>query len=409
MNKGKQNKPLQVSLHGMDGRSYNTMVKFLQGPCKGVAVVVEKLNAEVDIVDADLSNSKKILEERLANQPLRPIIILSLQEINLDNTIFVRKPIQTDAMMDSFSVAKNMLLGKAEENESKTASRQVKRIKKQAFDTSEQSQSEQNKLTQPSDNSDEQSKSSKHRTAMLLDEKNFSAFIGLLPGIDFNDPEQVPLASYNPKDHFQGYIQSAIKVARNKGQVLKLNSGWKPIIMFPKSHEIWVDAEDKQLRAYASLTFLTEKGKEHKKMTLSPVHPRDESMNLEMEKFQDLDSFLWKLACWTSKGRYPYTIDYNRPVVLKRWPNFTRLMITPHALRISALLINGPRTLANIAESLNIKPQYVFVFFSAAYALGLADQAKRKSDEMLQPEKITPNKSKGLLNRIISKLRSNKS
>lgn len=167
MNKGKQNKPLQVALHGMDGRSYNTMVKFLQGPCKGAAFVVEELNAEVDIVDADLSNSKKILEQRLANKPLRPIIILSLQEKNLDSTIFVRKPVQTDAMIDAFSDAKKMLLVKAGANESKSPSRQVKRIKKQVFDTSEKSPSEQNKQTQPSDNSDEQRKSSKHGTAML--------------------------------------------------------------------------------------------------------------------------------------------------------------------------------------------------------------------------------------------------
>jgi hypothetical protein len=92
---------------------------------------------------------------------------------------------------------------------------------------------------------------------------------------------------------------------------------------------------------------------------------------------------------------------------LKHWPNFTRLLITPHALRISALLVQGPRTLGNVAEVLNIKPQYVFVFISAACALGLTGQARRESDTSIAPsEEIKSNKNKGFLSRIMSKLRS---
>ena len=39
--KDKRKYPLKVALHGMDGRTYKMMVMYLQGPCKGVAVVVE--------------------------------------------------------------------------------------------------------------------------------------------------------------------------------------------------------------------------------------------------------------------------------------------------------------------------------------------------------------------------------
>ena len=92
---------------------------------------------------------------------------------------------------------------------------------------------------------------------------------------------------------------------------------------------------------------------------------------------------------------------------MKSWPNFTRLLVTPHAMRISALLIQGPRTLSNVAEVLNIKPQYVFVFISSACALGLTGQAKREVDVLVQSPEIKPNKEKGLLSRIISKLRGN--
>ena len=49
-------------------------------------------------------------------------------------------------------------------------------------------------------------KTSKHQAAMQLDEKGFGAFIGSVAGIDVNDPKKFAMASYNPKEYFQGYV-----------------------------------------------------------------------------------------------------------------------------------------------------------------------------------------------------------
>jgi hypothetical protein len=78
------------------------------------------------------------------------------------------------------------------------------------------------------------------------------------------------------------------------------------------------------------------------------------------------------------KGRYPDSINIDKPVVLKCWPNFTRLVITPHALRIAATLIESPKTLMQVSKILKIKPQYVFVFISAANAVGFVSQTTEK-------------------------------
>jgi hypothetical protein len=142
-------------------------------------------------------------------------------------------------------------------------------------------------------------------------------------------------------------------------------------------------------------------------MSVTPLDHESSALVRALEKFHSTDAFLWKLACWASKGRYPATLDIKQPVYLKSWPNFTRLLVTPHALRIAALLIQRPRTLTSIAEILNIKPQYVFVFISAACALGLAGQARREVDKLVRPPEIKPNKKQGLLSRIIRKLHGN--
>jgi hypothetical protein len=398
-----QTKPLQAVLHGMDGRTYKTMVMYFQGPCKGAAVVVEDTDAEVDIVDADFAIGKEALDKIKEKSDLRPVIVLSREEIKLENIIYVEKPIRLAAMLEAFEQARLVI-------EKKGLIKPVPASSATAIESATTTKTETSLETKKRlSDSDESKKTAKHKTAMQLDEGSFSTFIGIIPGIDFNDQEQVIKASYSPKNYFQGYVVSAIKVAKEKHRMLQLNSTWKPLLIFPHSHEIWLDADDKQLRAFASLEMNKATGS---KLTITAVNPTTAGVGGKLDRFHDADAFVWKLAVWTSKGRYPHAIDIHRPVFIKQWPNFTRFLITPHALRITALLINGPRTMLNLSEVLEVKPQYVFVFISAAYALGLVGQAQRKSDELFAPPPVETVKkesspsSKGLLSKILGKLRS---
>ncbi|TAK63798.1 hypothetical protein [Methylobacter sp.] len=404
--KDKSKSPLKVALHGMDGRTNKMMVMYLQGPCKGAAAVVEDLNAEIDIIDADSLEAKTLLERKLA-ESAKPIIALSLQELTFENILYVKKPVKVDDMLFALSEAAAILSVKkrssnhVNSNMENTAIRQSQSLIPKTENVLPSVKDQVKKLT-----TDEQKKTSKHQTAMQLDEGKFNSYIGSIPGLDVNDPKQFTAATYNPKQYFQGYVQSALMVAEAKKQVMCLNSSWKPLIIFPHNYEIWLDADDKQLRAFASVVM---NKISVPAITLTPVESATSSIQKDLEKFHSKDAFLWKLAAWTSKGRYPDALDIHRPVFLKHWPNFTRLVITPHALRIAALLIASPRTLPEIADILKIKPQYVFVFISAAYALGLIGQAKRKADEIIQPSAIKKSEQQGLLNRIIGKLSLNKS
>ncbi|MDD5274616.1 MAG: hypothetical protein PHR16_00865 [Methylovulum sp.] len=394
----KNKSPLKVALHGMDGRSYKMMAMYLQGPCKGVAVVVNQGNEDIDIFDVDGVNGGSLIAEHLTKNTQKPVIVLSLNERIIENVLMVKKPVKIDDMLGALSKAKSLL------------QRPAQQIKKQdvvgnKVNDSDQIADEKPVLKKFVLDTDEQKKTSKHQAAMQLDEKGFGAFIGNVAGLDVNDPKQFFRASYNPKEYFQGYVESAFKVCHAKGQVRQLNSGWNPLIIFPNSHEIWLDVDENQLRSFSGLSINATLGS---KMSITPLSQDSSTADRTLERFQSMDAFLWKTACWASKGRYPASIDIRQPVYLKQWPNFTRLLVTPHALRISALLIQGPRTLANVAEVLNIKPQYVFVFISSACALGLAGQVKREADVLVELPEIKPNKNQGLLSRILSTLRGKK-
>ncbi len=399
--KNKQSSPLKVALYGMDDRAYKTMSMYLKGPCKGVAIVVDEADAEIDVLDADHIKARELLGQIQARTPNRPLIILSLEEILLDGTIYVKKPVETVDVLAALKQAKASL-----------ATEKVKDIAKpeaeEIIDEPSTPQSTNQPVTKEkvpaakNIDKEEKKKVSKHRTATDLTEGGFSTYIGIIDGIDFSDPEQALKASYSPKGYFLGYVQSALKVCKAKGRILQLNSGWKPLIVFPHSQEIWLDVEDKQLRAFAGVT-ISKNGA--KAMSLTAIDQSNFDMKEKMEGFFDSDHFLWKLAIWTSKGRFPDTIDISKPVYLKQWPNFTRLVVTPHAMQIAALLIRGPRTAMSIADALNIKPQYVFVFISAANVLGIVGQARRQVDELISPSEVKATKSKGLLSRVLDRLR----
>jgi len=386
--------PLKVALHAMDERSVRTMVMYLKGPCQGAAIVVEEASAEVDIFDGDNINAKRLLTEHLAKPSSRPVIVLSLQSVKLDNVVLVKKPVKSEDMLGALAEVKARLAQQKINNPPVSVDTSLTDLP-----------ADKPVLKNYTINTDEQNKTSKHQTAMQLNEAAFGTYIGNVQGVDVNDPAQFANAIYAPKDYFQGYIQSAINTCQDKNENLQLHSGWRQLVLFPQSHEIWLDADDKELRAFASLKL------EHvpsKKMSLSPFKTESLVLTNALEKFHSMDAFVWKLACWTSKGRYPDSINIDHPVYLKNWPNFSRLLITPHAMRIAALLVQEPRILGDVARVLNIKPQYVFVFVSAAHALGLVGQARREADELVQVPDIKPSQKQGLLGRIISKLRGNK-
>lgn len=399
-------KTIKVALYGMDERSYKMMNLYLQGPCKGIAVVVDDSEAEIDIIDADCSNARDILESRRAKAADRPIILMSLEPLSIAGTVYVKKPVTSE---DLISALKGFSTGLATDNkQGKPEKDEVAEVIPKKMDKAPPLASEtevaEEKKTELKEKIDlkEKKKVFKHRTAKDLTDDIFPAYLGHVTGIDFSDTEQVIQASFNSKSYFLGYLKYAVKVAKDKGRVVKLNTSWNPLIIFPESNEIWLDSEEMQLRAFSGIEVVkfSDSG-----MSLSTVDHKKFGCSDKLECFFDSDVFLWKVAIWTSKGRYPDSLDIHRPVFLKQWPNFTRLLITPHALQITALLMIEPRSLLDVVETLKIKPEYVFVFISAAHAIGLVGQSKRISDELIAPAEIKQPKTKNLLGRILGKLR----
>jgi hypothetical protein len=437
------NEPLKVFLHGMDSRYTKKMELFLQRPCNNVATVVQiSDDAQIDVFDLDCHVSKTLLEAHLQLALLRPVIVLSLLGFEHKGIVSVKKPINTDEMLFVLEQIKKQIPKKSE----KTPKTKIpplpevipapKNIEEErlipvsdtvaienladSWPTSlstlpqieivelKQESVEDNALKTIVFDTDESKKNAMHQTAMHLNDKGFHDYLGSIEDVDVNDPNQFSKAHYNPSDYYQGVVQSAIAACRGKNQVFLLPSNWRALFLFPSSQEVWLDGSYAELNVYAGIK-LKHRNTKVKKLLIIPVDPDVPNISGALNQCQSMEAFLWQLACWTSMGRYPNELDYRKPVYLKHWPNFTRLLVTPHALRIAALLVHTPKTMAVIAKELNIKPQYVFVFVSATYALGLLGQCRRLTDNLV--ETLTKKRNIEdvlLLNKIKKKLHTYK-
>jgi len=103
----------------MNEKMQKMMAKYLEISCNGLAHVVGENEAHAEIIDVDLAHSKSLLKERLAQQPTKPIIALSVQKISIDNVIYVKKPIETTNVINALKTAKTNLLSNKEQSSQK--------------------------------------------------------------------------------------------------------------------------------------------------------------------------------------------------------------------------------------------------------------------------------------------------
>lgn len=378
---------IKVALYGMDPRSYKTMEQYLKGPCRGIAEVVAETDADIDIIDADFPTAGDILEARRRQTPARPIVLLSLQTLKIENTFFVQKPVSVEQL----TAVLTQIFSHKQPKQTHSV--------ETAQDQPEKSQIPQQQTV--ADNP-ESIMPAKPRKVFESNEGGYTAFLGNLADIDFNDPKQLLNARFEAKNYLLGFVLSAYKVACHEGSAHQLNSMWKPLFIFPDTQQVWLDADDKQLRVFA--------GMEQNKVvggniSLQAIDVEGSREGKALDKFQDMDALLWKLSIWTSKGRFPSAIDPRHPVYLKQWPNFTRLLLIPDALRMAALLMRGPRSPLDIVRELHVRPQYVFAFISACHSLGLLANCRRRADVIVAPEALPVNKKQNLFSKILSKLR----
>ena len=82
-----------------------------------------------------------------------------------------------------------------------------------------------------------------------------------------------------------------------------------------------------------------------------------------------LFNLLWQLAIWSANGRLEQSINPESPLIIKAWPNFTRIAPISNAMRMTAFLIKMPVNMVILHKLLNVPASVMFNYLAAMQAV----------------------------------------
>jgi len=370
LKKAAQKKALQMAVFGMDSKAFRTLEFAMQKMGDGLAIFVNEEASEAAIFNLDNPEAQLQFDKYHQSYPENAIILLSIKDPARADCIFVKKPFDMDGLLAAIRKAQKQKLEwisrKNSQSMSKVGASSV-RIEKKA----------KTKLSPITPVVDFQTEKNKDRK-----------FCGAAADIDLADAKQRQNVFYSTEKSLQGKVQMANDQAKQKKQAIiiaiKFEDDIETITLLPRINKVITALEDKKLSYLCTVPLYC---LEIKLFRQNMEKSRELEAHAIKSHGQSIDALLWKVALWTSRGRIPAGTNLNSPVYLKRWPNFTRLHVTPGAFSIAALLHDKPMSLPLLIKLLSIPQRYVFAFYSGAIALDLIELKKAGTKEAQSIEK----------------------
>jgi len=395
-------KPIRIVAMGMDKHACNMYALLFSKHTNGQYTLADINQAEACIFDLDSYGAQKLWNDFRREYPELPTIVLSLREKNLDGTRFVKKPINVKDFLTTLTKVKQQIEDQGRSNSSFNQKTNGAAAPQTTINQPKSSPTKQTKINQAGHLiGNRQIYSNLHANKVEC---------GYLPDIDPHKTEQLEKIYYDPSQHFQALFENALKQAKEKKACVLLEGFIGKVIINPMQNQVLCTSTEDALHSLMLLPMKKDVIKMrffdcielsyHIQSNVLPFH------------YNYLDQFRWKMAIWASHGHLPQGTPLETPIILLHWPNLTRVLLTPHALQITALWIERPFSLLETAKRLGIEQRYVFTFYSAVYAIGLAFPERRgkprDNDDRYStnPDSIfNANKEKrSLFKRILSRL-----
>lgn len=373
--------PLRLALHGFNDRNRNALMMFLEGRGREHGRVVSNRDSEVDLVDLDTLAGQEFWA-RARETAQRPVLLLSVLERDHPDTIWVRKPLDCDTLIDALQRIR-VRLGTDHDNATPgpgaaaVSSPELPAALTQALPANDAEESPPRRpaararhvtlaTTPASDANSAPAAAAPDVGAEHVDYlRAMRTYYGELEDAAYRDASRREALCYDPDQYLQGALARAIRRATRSGIAQSLEGLGKLLVVDPVRQQILTDMRDKYLRSVCLQSSRTVK------IQLRPT--RVDAHATEDVVWHDCDATLWKVALWCSRGRMPLGTAPDTPVHVRAWPNFTRLASPPHAIQIIASWNRQPVALLETATELGIPRRAVFSVFSACRALGLVE------------------------------------
>jgi len=385
--------PLKVALCGLDIRSTNMLDMFFKGPAKGACVVVHEEDADAGIVDMDSAAGEHLWQE-FRRRFHGPALVLSVQERQLHNAVWVEKPIETQEFLAALGMIRQRLTTEerlrqiesdlsidqpppaTDATETVPAGEAAPGVEEPAARFEEREAALGSLADRVAAGARAGRAKRVHKTsraaALARDEQHVHECCGDLEDSVYRDPAQRGKLTYVVEDYLQGVLHRVQRQAREQDSPMLLEGLGRPLVVFPDGRRMYTEMRESYLRP---LCVATPRGLKLEVRPMAAAElPLVSSPDANLHNFE---AFLWKVALWAARGRIPAGTDPHAPVAMRAWPNFTRFHIPPHGMQIAALWANRSVSLRETADILGIPCRYVYALYSACHALGLAEvQAK---------------------------------
>jgi hypothetical protein len=383
-------RPLRVGLLGTSPRDRDRYASLFAGLGGGACVVVDAAVAEVVLVDLDDRETRGAWGARSARPPVPYVLIAAPGTEAPADVSVLRKPVSPGRLLARLGAMRRTLDGEAAPAQA----------------AEQAAGHEATVLLAPSPKGEPPTERPEWGPALARTAGAVLAaeVCGEAEDIDPGDPAAVAQLLVPGEGRVLGAAREAAAQAASGGRAWAVRIRGAEIVLQPDGGPVRATLTPNAVRGLCQA--------EPQAVRVSPAAvPLDPGAEpglpaiLGGSTWETTEAFLWQVALWTYRGRLPAGTAIHGRVYLARWPNLSRLAETPHALRIAAFWSEQPATLPFTARALGIPQRFVFAFYGAAHAIGLAGQARRRSDYLLDAETGAPDTHRPLIAAAVARLR----
>jgi hypothetical protein len=413
-------KPTKVVLWGLGAREYASLEITLAKLSSGKFVPCTDNAPDIAIVDLDGGVRNTIWNAFRARFPDTPALVLSARPVDIAGSIFLGKPFQVQGLLDAMH--RLVRHGRDAHAPTPNAAAHTRHAARHAGGTAHDANPLRSpaapaapikrpgpatpsastpgaRVTEPARVLAVTGKSARtdidaRQVSAVFDLESVQQYCGEAPDLSASawSTDAAKAYFFDPDGYFLGKLQRAVAECRHKKNAILVDGPGAPFQLFSgKTMRIVNPYRDNVLR---SLAIMPVRPETHRDFRV-PENPGVAPHNAD-----SAEQLIWKVALWTAHGRLPAGVNPSRAVTMTRWPNFTRLALTPHAMRIAAEWVNAPASPLELASRLAVPQRNVFSLFTAAWSIGLI----KTSALPAQPKPAAPVVRHGLLARLLSHL-----
>lgn len=295
------------------------------------------------VVDIDGPQGSGVWSEFRASNPTLPAIVVSISEpVSGIDAPFLSKPIRVETL---FPALRDLLSGKAQAST-------VNKYRQEAMAAAGVAESKQKaEVGSPAQKIEPPIVNEVVPTPSLLTAKPVEANVAVEQA-----SSRAFLTTFNPNMGLLGKVRAAVKMQEN---VVILHQDQPVMLVLPKDNmALLLESLDK-LR-----TLCTMSSGEFKSKLIPADKGLPAAVNIK------LMNLMWQLSIWTAQGRLAHPLTPDTRLVLRCWPNFTRVALIPDAMRVAAFLTRTPVNLHILFKVLRIDVKHLANFLAAAYVTG---------------------------------------